>query len=90
VLCINYGLLYKIYLIQYGSSLPNLEYLPSDDSNISNFLEDFQHGIFLSPTGPHIEKDLLRNDVAAMILITNHFVQRYNDYNITLVKTRVY
>jgi len=52
-------------------------------TNIANYLEDFTDGLMITPTGPTIEKDLLKNDNAAFKLITNHFLQKYKDYAIT-------
>jgi len=52
-------------------------------TNIANYLEDYNDGLMLTPTGPTIEKDLLKNDNAAFKLITNHFLQRYKDYTLS-------
>jgi hypothetical protein len=52
-------------------------------TNITNYLEDFTDGLMITPTGPTIEKDLLKNDNAAFKLITNHFLQRYKDYELS-------
>jgi hypothetical protein len=51
-------------------------------TNIAKYFEDHE-GLLLSPTGPNIEKDLLKNDIASLIIITNHFLQRYKDYELT-------